>query len=134
MILRPYEAGDLERLEKGEPETRLLQVCPVPEGPLIGNAVTAQEGERVLAIGGVTKQPSGIPLGWLLGSDEIRARPILLHRTFKRGLGPFLKEAGLDVVEALVDQKFLPAHEWIKRIGFEFVRWEPSGFLRYRWR
>ncbi len=135
MELAPFEPAHLMTYEPGEVDRKALagvDVAKQANEVWAGNAVTALQDGRALGFCGVGLEDDGTPVCWMLLSDELRRYPVWLTRVVKATLPALAREHGLERLEVSVPQTFHPGHKWVKRLGFEFVRWEPSGHLRYR--
>ena len=130
MRIEPYARGHLGRLQPGKFDKPSVDLALAREDELAGNAFTVLHGDEVLAVVGVNDHGDTCYL-WFIGSDEIRGHPFALHRGAIRFLRA-LKAEMAKPVETQVSQKFTLGVEWLRRLGFDFVRWEQPGNLRYR--
>jgi hypothetical protein len=75
---------------------------------------------------------------WAFLSDNLRARPVLLHRTVKRALPVLIEHYELRVVAAEAHEDFAAARRWLECLGFDFVEILPryagttENYARYR--
>ena len=103
---------------------------PTTDDP--GVAFTLFDGDKLLGCGGLV--PMGDTVGaWLELSDEIRARPVTLHRLIRRILAVQKATWPMPIV-AVVRSDFATARKWIERLGFEengrtdeLIRYELRG-------
>ena len=121
--LVPFEPGHLLRLAPGLPEREIFSRVDLPAfvgGYLAGgSAVPLIAGPGVLGCGGVVLAGAGPALAWVLLSDELRRRPVALHRRAARVLGALRARYG--PLLATVDPGEAAAVRWIERLGFTFV-------------
>lgn len=84
-----------------------------PAGP----AFALVEQGRALGCGGlVIEGRSG--KAWAFLSDDLRQRPLLLHRTVKRALPALAWHYGLIRIDAEAHEDFTAARRWLARLGF----------------
>ena len=82
-----------------------------------GPAYTLVDGDTVLGCGGVLIE-GRVGTAWAVLSDEIRARPVVLHRQVKRMLNQIVTEYQLEQVLATVYEEFSAGRRWMGRLGF----------------
>lgn len=82
-----------------------------------GVAFTAFDGGRVLGCAGVVLRGS-TGYVWAALTDEIRKRPMFLHRAIRRGMSETIKAYGLKRLEAACDIDHRTAARWLERLGF----------------
>lgn len=119
MDIIPFDPRHLARLDPPSlsgGEAAILSARALPLGP----AFTGIEDGRVLGCAGVIVR-GRTGHAWASLSDEIRRRPVLLHRAVARGLETIIAEAGLEQVEATCHVKFQRAQRWLERLGFRRV-------------
>lgn len=86
-------------------------------------AITAKVGDKVIGIAGLGFHKNGSVIGWARLTDEIRKRPIQLHKAAKA----FLADArvkGIHTIIATADPEQPAAERWLERLGFK-----PDTFL-----
>ncbi len=82
-----------------------------------GPAYTFVDGDTVLGCGGVLIE-GRVGTAWAVLSDEIRTRPVVLHRQVKRTLNQIVTEYKLEQVLATVYEEFSAGRRWMGRLGF----------------
>jgi hypothetical protein len=87
---------------------------------------------RVLAIGGIAVT-EGEGLAWIFASDELRAMPVLMHRTTKRLLGLVFAHWKLKRIIAEVPEGFAACHRWVGKLGFSQIQ-KNEAFTTYELR
>ena len=118
ITVRPFRLADLARLDPpiltaGQLDG--LQVLPLPPG----RAYTAEETGRVLGCAGVLAAPGGrVGRAWAILGEELRRRPLVLHRRVLRLLPRIAAELGLDRIEAAVRADYPAGQVWLDRLGF----------------
>lgn len=117
----------------------MIEIVPAqaedfPEPPKYRcRAVAVKKDGKVIGIGGLTFPPGTYPFLWSTITDELRAMPVLLHKTGLR----FIAEArsqGVRVMFATTDVGFEAADRWIKRLGFEETGEVKDGKKVHIWR
>lgn len=115
----PFEPQHLRSYEPGEMDLQALEGVDLEKAAFDwwDAALSVMDGDAVLAITGVS-EIEGRPVGWFLGSDEIRRRPVTLHRGMRHGLDWLREHLGLDSldVEVLFDND--TSARWLRRLGF----------------
>ena len=82
-----------------------------------GPAYTLVDGDTVLGCAGVLIE-GRVGTAWAVLSDEIRARPVVLHRQVKRMLNQIVMEYQLEQILATVYEEFSAGRRWMERLGF----------------
>lgn len=82
-----------------------------------GAAYTLVDGDTVLGCGGVLIE-GRVGTAWAVLSDEIRARPVVMHRQVKRLLNKIGTEYRLEQILATVYEEFSAGRRWMERLGF----------------
>lgn len=130
IIVRPFRLADLARLDP--PALTAAQLDGLRGLPLPpGRAYTledagAGEAGRVLGCAGVLAPPGGrVGRAWAILGEELRRRPLVLHRRVLRLLPRIAVELGLDRIEARVRADFPAGRAWLGRLGFR--RPEPAS-------
>ena len=82
-----------------------------------GPAYTLVDGDTVLGCAGVLIE-GRVGTAWAVLSDEIRARPVVMHRQVKRTLNKIITEYQLEQILATVCEEFSAGRRWIERLGF----------------
>lgn len=112
--LRSFEPGERERaLMQGRDMARIAQAWE-------GKAVALVEGEAVLGIAGMNQPQDGVGLITMALSEEIRRRPMALHRMAARYLDPVCDFFGFRRLLATVHPLDEPGIRWLERLGFGF--------------
>ena len=118
ITVRPFRLSDLARLDPPvltAAQLEGLQGLSLPPG----RAYTAEEAARVLGCAGVLVPASGrVGRAWAILGDELRDRPLVLHRRVLRLLPRIATELGLDRVEARVRSDYTAGRFWLERLGF----------------
>lgn len=117
VALRPTVASDLPQVI-GEPL------------PFRIKAITAHDGDRVLAIGGLGYLPSGIVGAFMASHPDFRNYPAAVHRAGIAGM-KLIRESGEPRVVAIADQLVPAARRWLAHFGFEPV--SIDGVTAYVW-
>ena len=124
----PFEPAHLRRLAPGRHEVETL--CGMHPGALAhialpGPAIALVEGGRVLGCAGVT--PEGADgIVWSTLSDELRCRPLVLHRAAKRFLAA--EAPRFRALRAFVRTGFAAGDRWVRTLGFRHLR-DRADFL-----
>ncbi len=118
MNIRPLQAGDVERLD-----TQLIDRWALGEIPDMarwhGSALTVvDDDDRPVGIAGLSCE-GGVGTGWMIGSKQLRARPVYLHRTMKQVLCHLLSNSPLQSIQAVAETS--GAARWLERLGFHSV-------------
>lgn len=123
MEIVPYRAGDLGRVQLGYFDALAFpdQIRDDPEPHLIGNALSVVAGGEVLGVAAAYLDGTTVRVSMAL-SDELRAHPVFMHRSTKRGLQLLLQKPGVASVAASVHKDFAIGIKWLDRLGFA-----PSG-------
>lgn len=120
--LVPFEPGHLRRLIPGRHEIEVLggihpgQLAHIPIG---GPAVTLMQDDLVLGCAGITPE-GGTGIVWSILSDQLRQRPLMLHRAAKGFLIGLTPRFG--VLRSYVRTDFEPGHHWLRALGFGRIR------------
>jgi hypothetical protein len=103
--LTPTTQADLDATE-GEPlEFRV-------------RAVTAKLGDQIIGVGGLGFPKNGQVVIWARLTDEIRKRPVQLHKTALAALAD-AKARGIRQIVALADPTVPASERWLERLGFD---------------
>jgi len=128
--VRPFRLADLARLDPPAltaAQLNGLQGLPLPPGKaytVVESGVVA--AGRVLGCAGVLAPPGGrVGRAWAILGDELRSRPLVLHRRVLRLLPRIAAEFGLDRIEAATRADFRAGRAWLERLGFR--RLEPAS-------
>lgn len=121
--LVPFAPSHLLRLRPGAWDRAALgdagldaRLCAVwPEGP----ALSAVANGRVLGCAGLMAEGE-TATAWALLSDELRRRPVVLHRAARRALDEWVPR--FSRVRATVIESFGAGHRWALSLGFRPVR------------
>ena len=89
-------------------------LCRTPPGPAFS---AVDDAGRVLGCAGVVIAGE-VGYAWAFLSEDLRDRPMVLHRAVKRGLRKIEADYQLTGLRAAADEKFLPARRWLERLGF----------------
>ncbi len=101
-----------------------LQGLPLPPG----QAFTAEDAGQVLGCAGVLAPPSRrVGRAWAILGDELRHRPLVLHRQVLCLLPRIATELGLDSIEARVRADYTAGQVWLERLGFRRHDPTPAG-------
>lgn len=117
----PFEIGHLARIEPPVLSVRQVREASLPAS-VAGPAFSAidERGAVIGCAGLVIDGEAGV--AWAVLTDEVRSRPLFLHRNVKRGLAAIVKRYGLARVEATARADWAGARSWLRRLGFR-----PSG-------
>lgn len=108
--ITPTTPEDLEQTE-GEPfEFRV-------------RAITAKVDDKVIGVAGLGFHKNGSVIGWARLTDEIRKRPVQLHKAALAFIAE-AKAKGIPAIIATADPKQPAAERWLERLGFK-----PDMFL-----
>lgn len=116
--IRPFCVADLDALD---PPLAVAERFGFPEwlATPVSSAVTLTEGGRVLGCGGVLAVPgSRVGRAWAIFGEDLRSRPLLLHRNVLRSLPEIVEGLGLERLEARVLAEFAASRRWLERLGF----------------
>jgi hypothetical protein len=141
MRIVPFEAAHLAAIQPGRFEALACDgIDPAliaRAGAVPGPALTIVSGARVLGAAGLVPLWRGVAGGWLYASDELRARPVALHRAVLRALIAAERNLGLHRIQIAVHAEFGAAQAWAERLGFApegaMPGYGPNGdtYLRY---
>lgn len=126
MQLVAFESAHLGQLQLGEFDRTALNGYQIIRP---GIAFTLLDGERVLGCAGL------IPIddhaeAWIAMSDELRARPMVLHRLVCKALR--VHDVTWPVpIWAIARKNALFAHKWLERLGFKQGD-EDGDFIRFQ--
>ena len=127
IIVRPFRLADLARLDPPAltaAQLEGLRGLPLPPG----RAYTAEEAGRLLGCAGVLAPTDGrVGRAWAILGDELRHRPLVLHRRVLRLLPRIAAELGLDRIEARVRADYPAGQAWLERLGFRRVAPGPAS-------
>lgn len=93
-------------------------------------AITALDGEKVLAIGGIGYRPDGTVVAFMMANDEFRKYPAAIHRAGFMGM-KLIRDSGVPVVVAQAQAGNPAAERWLERFGFRPC--EISGQKAFMW-
>ena len=93
-----------------------------------GPAYTLVDGDTVLGCAGVLIE-GRVGTAWAVLSDEIRARPVVLHRQVKRMLNQIVMEYQLEQILATVYEEFSAGRRWMERLGFRRLEGALTDYL-----
>ena len=93
-----------------------------------GPAYTLVDGDTVLGCAGVLIE-GRVGTAWAVLSDEIRARPVVLHRQVKRMLNQIVMEYQLEQILATVYEEFSAGRRWMERLGFRRLEGVLTDYL-----
>ncbi len=111
-----YRAGDIAKVKLGHFDD-ISMGDPSPDADLIGTALSVVSGDDVMGVVSAYAEGETAWISMAL-SDELRAHPVFMHRSAKRGLQLLLKKPGISSVGASVHKDFAVAKEWLARLGF----------------
>ena len=127
ITVRPFRLADLARLDPPvltAEQLDGLRGLPLPPG----RAYTAEESGRVLGCAGVLAAPGArVGRAWAILGDELRRRPLVLHRRVLRRLPRIAAELGLDRIEARVRADYPAGQTWLERLGFRRIGPGPAS-------
>ncbi|MEQ8195465.1 MAG: hypothetical protein RIB59_13345 [Rhodospirillales bacterium] len=83
-----------------------------------GPAFTGIEEDNVLGCGGIIIDGE-IGIVWAFLSNQIRKRPMALHRIVKQKLKEFERDNRLKRIIAASHENFYAAHRWLESLGFK---------------
>ena len=118
-------AGEYDLLSLGDME--LKQLAESWEG----KAIVAAENGKILGVAGVSVNGDTGKVGMVL-SDELRQRPVFLHRTVKRAMVMVMDRWSLRALEATAHRNFVVARKWLTRLGFA-ENGENGEWIGYRY-
>ena len=96
-----------------------------------GGALTLVGGDGVLGCGGLVAVGGDRAEAWVVLSNTLRRRPVVLHRAVARALAV----APFACVGATVRRGFAAGQRWVERLGFVAVGATAGDYVRYeRWR
>lgn len=103
--LTPATPQDIEQTEGGQFEHRV-------------RAVTARLGDQIIGVGGFELRPDGQVVMFGRLTDEIRKRPIQLHKTALALLAD-ARARGINTIISAADPAVPAAERWLERLGFK---------------
>ncbi len=99
-----WALGDIDELSKWE-----------------GSAFTVlDEAGAPIGVSGFSVE-DGVGTGWLIGSKQLRAMPIYVHRTMKRVIRELLRSPEVMCIHVTVENRSDEAVRWLKRLGFILI-------------
>jgi hypothetical protein len=122
VIVEQFKPYHIELLmAQGVQEGQVRQVSHVPVGwasvgTMLGSALTARDGDRILLCGGVMPVRPKIGVLWAVLSAEAGSHMLWLHRATQR----FISIAPPRRLEATVEKGFPQGCRWLELLGFEF--------------
>lgn len=93
-------------------------------------AITALEGEKVLAIGGIGYRPDGTVIAFMASTPDFRKYPAAVHRAGVLGM-KLIRDSGVPLVVAEAQPGNPAAEPWLLRFGFRPV--EFAGQKAFVW-
>lgn len=135
MTLRAFEAADLAALlaQGGQAFAGSRAVLEQPGyGELLresGQAWTLQQGDRILGVGGISREHAQLGTAWtLLNPIESGRHMVIIDRVARR----LLQACPLRRVQATCDPEFEAARRWLgDMLGFKFegrlAKYTPDG-------
>ncbi len=116
----PYLREDWDRFTPGEIERTTIDDMDSPVDPasMEGFAESVVEDGKVLAVFCILKADDETAVISMALSDEIRSRPMLLHRGVRKGLRD-LHDRGFRKVVATNVPGYHETERWLARLGFE---------------
>lgn len=117
IVLRPTVAEDLAHVTSDELPHRI-------------KAITAVDGENVLAIGGLGFRPDGTVIAFMAMIEEFRKYPVAIHRAGIAGM-KLIRECGVKRVFAQAQVGNPAAAPWLLRFGFREC--EVAGEKAFVW-
>lgn len=129
----PAHLADIDPLVFDRPQMRRFAAGYRQAGP----AFSLMEDEKALGCAGLVIE-AGTGRAWAFFSEELRGRPMLLHRTVKRALPALVAHYGLQCVLAEAHADFHAARRWLERLGFRYEQMLPrfagttEDYARYR--
>jgi uncharacterized protein YjeT (DUF2065 family) len=129
MQLIPFHPSHLSVFTPGQWDEAAMRLGNLDDAAkrLSGLGVSAIEDGRTLGIGAIVGNSAS-----LLLSDELRARPVILHRTVKRVMDGVMNQLGMAFIEATAHRDFTAAHKWLERLGFKMMD-NTEDYWRYRY-
>lgn len=79
---------------------------------------------RVIAVGGIIEEWAGRGRAWAILDQQSRQYFLSIHKKVKK----FLKDSGINRIEADVDCDFEQGHRWVELLGFKLECESRSGF------
>jgi len=118
VTLEPFKLYHIELMKaQGVQSAQQREVSHVPSRwANVGTALTAREGERIIACGGVVHIHPGMGLLWAVLSEAAGTHMTWLHRATIR----FLEINPPRRLEATVEKGFIQGCRWLTLLGFEF--------------
>ncbi len=118
VVIRPTRAADFEAFSGRLPEYR----C---------KALTVEDGDRILGIGGVMFLPNGIGLAFVDRGEDVPVLPVAMHKAATRIMRE-ARAAGWRLV-ATCDPEEPAASRWLERLGFTATGTFAEGRKVYAW-
>jgi hypothetical protein len=117
IIIRPTISADLKHLTTEDLPHRI-------------RAITALDGETVLAIGGIGYRGDGTVIAFMQANSDFRKYPAAIHRAGVMGM-KLIRESGVPVVIAEAEAGNAAAEPWLLHFGFRAV--EFAGRRAFVW-
>lgn len=115
MKIVPFVPEHLKTFSPGKFDAELIE--HLDPDAWEGNALSAVKDRKTLGMAGMRVEGK-TGYGWLLGSDELRRHPMLLHRAVKRGLEWMVVNYSLKRLVVYVSEDFTESRKWVERLGF----------------
>jgi hypothetical protein len=142
MRIVPFEPRHLARIAPGPFERLAVEGIefdwPASGVAIPGPAFTLIDSDGTpLGAGGLVPLWRGVVQGWVFASDQLRRRPLVLHRAVRRGLAMAETGLGLHRIQITVHEDFAASRRWVERLGFRFEGRMPGygpnrdTYLRY---
>jgi len=128
--IMPFEPGHLQSFVPGAREAAAMAKADLPAMGAFwdSKALSALIDDRCVGIFGAVEIEGSVTVTVLM-SDELRARPVSLHRGIRNGLIDILN-AGYENINAVARADDARGRKWLGRLGFEMVD-DKDGEVKY---
>lgn len=132
MKLEPFEQRHMETFSAGAEERLAFGNDFRVSDKFVGKAIVLVDGVKTLGIASITVDCGGNATASVVLSDELRSKPMLLHRLVKKGLKKVIDHYRFNSLNINVRDGDIVSLRWAERLGFKSVE-RKDGFYLLRW-
>lgn len=137
--IKPFNESDLIKMTVNDKTRELIELVGIDnmvKGLNQGVSFTALHNGIPFAIGGISLLWSKVGEVWIMFGPDYLKHGFFIHRNTVKYLRKFIKDLGLERIQAAVLKDHWAGIEWINRLGFEFegemVKYfQGKTYLRY---